>query len=140
MRQARPPQCDRLVQLIYGSTATCPFIEDEFEAFLENARETNFKNHISSVIIYQNGAFNQVLEGPEHAVSQIFERIKADPRHRDIALELYCYVPVREYNDGPLMFLHMQGHARENPSPSLLEYADQVLQTISEDVSLARSS
>jgi hypothetical protein len=41
---------------------------------------------ITGCLIYQDGFFMQMLEGPRDAVFTLCEKIKTDPRHRDLAI------------------------------------------------------
>ncbi len=58
----------------------------EIEAILQSARRNNFKNDITGALLYSDGWFAHLIEGPQQAVEALFERIACDPRHRDIRL------------------------------------------------------
>jgi hypothetical protein len=138
MTQAPSPRENRLVQLLYSSDATCLLIENEFADLLECARENNYNRDVSSMLIYDNGIFYQALEGPEKEIDRLFQAIKNDDRHQNVQMELYCYIPLREYDEGPLTFLHMQGHAFELPAArDAAKRIDGVLETMTEDVEFA---
>ncbi len=73
-----------LFQLIYASTATRPFAEVDLRILLSNSRRRNEAAGISGILVYAEGSFLQVLEGPQNAVLETFERISRDPRHKRV--------------------------------------------------------
>jgi len=58
--------------------------EKELEALLTQARSWNTDHHLTGVLLYSNGDIMQVLEGTKEEVFFIFNKIKQDPRHRDV--------------------------------------------------------
>lgn len=70
--------------LIYFSQATNPFTEADLVALLEQARARNQHQQITGALVYGQGQFMQVLEGEEPVISQLYELIKQDPRHRNV--------------------------------------------------------
>ncbi len=48
------------------------------------AHRRNPENGITGVLFYENGHFIQAIEGETSAVRAMFDRIKADPRHRNM--------------------------------------------------------
>ena len=67
--------------IVYVSTATALFSVDMLTDLLEASRRRNAAAGISGMLLYKGGNFMQVLEGPEDAVHQLYERIERDPRH-----------------------------------------------------------
>jgi hypothetical protein len=61
---------------------------------LRRARLHNERSRLGGLLLYANGEFMQVLEGPEPALSQLYARIKADPRH--YAVRTLAYGPIAE--------------------------------------------
>ncbi|MDQ1123483.1 BLUF domain-containing protein [Microbacterium trichothecenolyticum] len=72
--------------ITYVSTATAPFSDTELEALLTSSRATNLARDLTGMLLYRDGRFLQVLEGPEDDVREIIERIGNDPRHRDMRI------------------------------------------------------
>ena len=58
---------------------------------------------VYGVLLYRDGTFLQLLEGPRGAVEETFARIRTDPRHTDVRV-LYegpCTAPIyTHYNMG----------------------------------------
>ena len=44
----------------------------------------NTETHVSSVLFFKQGNFLQYMEGSENAITQLFDKIKADKRHKNI--------------------------------------------------------
>jgi len=51
---------------------------------LKEANERNAKSGVTGMLLYKDGQFMQVLEGPEEAVKATFRRIELDSRHHGI--------------------------------------------------------
>ena len=56
--------------------------ESVLPAILESARRHNARQGITGMLLYRNGHFLQVLEGPSAAVQETYGRILQDERHR----------------------------------------------------------
>jgi hypothetical protein len=55
---------------------------------LESAVRHNQRNEVSGMLLYADGNFLQVIEGEPQAVQETFERIRKDPRHRNVTVLL----------------------------------------------------
>ncbi|ATQ84419.1 hypothetical protein KSH_00490 [Moraxella osloensis] len=44
----------------------------------------NTETHVSSVLFFKQGNFLQYMEGSERTITQLFDKIKADKRHKNI--------------------------------------------------------
>jgi len=84
-------------QLIYISSATNPMSEDELLPMLEKARIKNQSLNISGMLVYNDGAFIQVLEGPPEAVTTLYQTITEDSRHKNCITLLRQKIPVRAF-------------------------------------------
>ncbi|MBK7951387.1 MAG: BLUF domain-containing protein [Deltaproteobacteria bacterium] len=83
-----------LVQCIYASAAAQPFEADELEALLTRARAHNQANGLTGMLLYAEGSFFQVLEGPAEVVDALYRRIELDPRH--VAMTKLIREPIKE--------------------------------------------
>lgn len=75
-----------LLSLVYMSAADEPFDQPRLDALLEHARARNAASGLSGLLVYKDGRFMQLLEGPEAAVLETYQRITEDPRHTDVGL------------------------------------------------------
>lgn len=58
--------------------------EPEILSILEHARANNARHGLTGALLYFEGRFIQILEGPDDEVRERFDAICADPRHRNI--------------------------------------------------------
>ncbi len=92
-------------QVIYSSKAVEPFSELELGQLLLEARRKNSAVEVSGMLLYHEGAFLQVLEGPVSAVEAIFSRIERDPRHYRLFVLQRLDVGAREFPDWSMGFV-----------------------------------
>ena len=70
-----------LHQLLYVSAARPGLSQAEIDAILAGAQAHNAAQGITGLLLCVDEAFLQLLEGPEAAVREVFDRIGRDPRH-----------------------------------------------------------
>jgi hypothetical protein len=75
-----------MLQIIYASGAVKPYARNELVELLRVARQRNAAADISGMLLYHDGAFLQVLEGPDYDVDAIYAKIQKDPRHTNFLL------------------------------------------------------
>lgn len=80
----------------YVSRASTPVDSDELATLEYQARMHNRAADITGLLVFDDGYYVQVLEGPADAVDATLERIRSDPRHQD--LEQVLDTPIRERN------------------------------------------
>jgi len=123
---------DQLVAAVYVSSATRLFKEDEILDILHVARANNERFGITGMLLYREGNFLQVLEGPADAVDSLIRKLKHDPRHQGIILMSRKSIEEREFGDWSMAFRNMskdysseQGY---NPflEPDLDDHEDEV--------------
>lgn len=85
--------------LIYVSRAVAPMSGQALNALLKKARDFNRSVAITGCLVYQDGFFMQMLEGPRDAVFALLENIKTDPRHRDVAIVIEAQARRRIFVD-----------------------------------------
>ena len=78
-----------LVRLMYASRAADSVDQDELLAILKQSKAGNATAGITGVLCFSGGIFLQVLEGGRMPVNALYNRIAADPRHRDVVLLSY---------------------------------------------------
>lgn len=84
-------------QVVYSSAATADLDAAALDAILAVARERNRAAGISGVLVYGDGLFLQVLEGPGDAVADVLARIARDPRHSDMTVILRTTRPAPDF-------------------------------------------
>ncbi len=73
-----------LIHCIYTSSPADGIDRSELDAILDKARTNNRKLGVSGMLLFDDGAFFQVLEGKKSVVEPLFEKIKQDDRHRHV--------------------------------------------------------
>lgn len=93
-----------MLQIIYASAATRKISSEELRDILIKARANNEALGVSGMLVYDDGSFIQVLEGPSEAVSALVERIKGDPRHTQFRLLSRRDIEAREFGEWSMGF------------------------------------
>jgi hypothetical protein len=75
---------EALRSVTYSSTAVSTFGADELTDLLSSSRAANLARDLSGMLLFRGNRFLQVLEGPESVVRDLVDRIRRDPRHRDM--------------------------------------------------------
>lgn len=75
-----------VTQITYISTRHPTMADGDVEAILASARRNNLAHGLTGLLLFNGQRFLQHIEGPEDRVDAVFERIKADPRHRAVVL------------------------------------------------------
>ena len=70
--------------IVYFSSWTEPFQEEDLSTVLKQSRQNNNKTGITGVILYVRGNVIQVLEGEKEAINTLYERIERDQRHTNV--------------------------------------------------------
>jgi hypothetical protein len=105
MKAGENGEANQIIQIIYTSTAVAPFSTEQLKALLTKARKHNHSLHISGMLVYDDGFFIQVLEGPENAVNELFSLIEKDPRHNKIRLLFRQQLTEKEYEEWSMGFV-----------------------------------
>ncbi len=58
----------------------------EISQILATSRQNNRRDNVTGALLFSSGFFAQVLEGPQAAVEQVFERLQRDERHGDVTV------------------------------------------------------
>jgi hypothetical protein len=72
----------RLLRLTYASRAAEWLSRDDLRQIAETAQARNRRLGLTGLLLYVEGDFLQVLEGPGTAVEQVYEQIEADTRNK----------------------------------------------------------
>lgn len=99
---------ESLIQLIYCSAAQVRFERDQLVALLDVARRKNRRYGVTGMLLFTEGSFFQVLEGPPESVDAIFESISRDDRHDQVTVIIREAVPRRSFEDWTMGFADLQ--------------------------------
>lgn len=91
-------------QIVYYSTATQSFSEQDLIDLLIVANNNNKKTGITGCLVYANNKFIQLLEGERDAVINLFELIKRDSRHTNVTVTVEMTVNQKLFPDWGMAF------------------------------------
>lgn len=90
---------DRLVSIVYSSSATQPFTAEDLGELLAVSRRNNDRSGLTGLLLFRSGRFLQVLEGPGAAVKERMDVIEEDPRHTAVRVLLRENLDERQFPD-----------------------------------------
>ncbi len=82
----------KLIRLVYSSRSTFEpgaahqGLDPSVARILAKSRKNNAARGIVGGLLFGEGCFLQCLEGDDQAVDSLYEKIAADPRHRDVTV------------------------------------------------------
>lgn len=94
-----------LVSIVYFSHAKQPYDDEALLALLRLSRRNNSGNGVTGILLYHDGNFAQVLEGPREAVVETFRRIGSDPAHDGIIATAIAPIAARQFPEWSMGFL-----------------------------------
>jgi hypothetical protein len=112
---------------------------DDLLKLLFDARTHNLEHDITGLLLYHEGRFMQMLEGPREQVLSLYERIAADSRHAHLAIEFSQPTIERLFPDwqmGLALVPNIHGHAVMSGIESERE-AEAILRALAADRPLA---
>jgi methanogenic corrinoid protein MtbC1 len=102
----------RLYTLSYRSSAKEIPTEAAMAALLSQSRERNRALGVTGTLEYKDGYFQQWLEGPRSAVTEIWRSIRNDPRHGEIELLNEGVVAARVFGRWDMRWSHRGDRSR----------------------------
>lgn len=94
----------RMLSLTYSSVATSTLEPADLTALLTQSRASNEHTGITGMLLFRNGYFLQVLEGPDAQVRQKMRTIRDDPRHTKVTVLLEEVIQDREFPEWTMGF------------------------------------
>jgi Sensors of blue-light using FAD len=88
----------QLIQRIYASAANRDFKPEELAELLKAAQENNAKLGLTGMLLFAEGSFFQVLEGPADVVDALYAKIERDRRHDQVTLIIREPIPKRYFD------------------------------------------
>jgi hypothetical protein len=102
----------QLYRVLYCSRNRLDVTPDAYKAeigqILEKSRANNARDGVTGGLLFSNGCFAQVLEGPLHMVEEAFERIQCDERHQDVTVLQSGPIEARDFPDWSMAFTGVQ--------------------------------
>lgn len=103
-----------MLSLIYVSSSVKILNDAELLDILKISRSNNETREVTGMLLYKGGNFMQVLEGPEESVNALMEKIKADPRHKDVSILSREPIQTRQFPSWEMAFQNLDNPAIKN--------------------------
>ena len=107
-----------LERIVYVSRAAAGVGDRDVYRIIRGAHEKNGPEGLTGALIFLDGWFAQLVEGPAPAVGRTFARIAADPRHAPPGLRIRTAALARLF-PGQAMALRLRGCL---PEPLLVDF------------------
>lgn len=88
-----------LIHCVYSSVLSPGHDASELVRILATARRHNPTIGATGILLFCQGAFFQVLEGPRAAISTLYDRIAVDPRHERVTKLIEAPIAERSFRD-----------------------------------------
>ncbi len=115
-----------MLSILYVSSATELLSNEELLSLLEQCRHNNAALDITGMLLYKDGNFMQVLEGPDAAVRQIYMRILSDARHTGAIKLLEQSIEERQFASWTMGFKNLD-EVTPNEAPGYSDFLDKPL-------------
>lgn len=97
-----------LSSLIYRSEVTAALSQELLTELIEAAKLSNARKQISGLLLYDYPYFFQALEGPKEALKNLYEKLLADPRHKNVVILADEVISDRQYPKLGMHFMDLQ--------------------------------
>ena len=131
-----------LKSLTYTSLASLDLDAGDLDAILAKARELNALDGITGLLVFNGTRFLQIIEGSHHAINDLVERLRRDPRHSGFEVRDERDIDERMFGDWSMELVRVSTdrmEARETVSRSLPAAVPQTvhqrLMTMTESIS-----
>lgn len=94
-----------LIHHIYSSRATRETSDAELKSILNVSRRNNLARDITGMLLFIEGSFFQVLEGPEDSVVPTYDVIARDSRHDRVTQIISEPIAQRSFGDWSMGFV-----------------------------------
>ncbi len=73
-----------MISITYVSSASIQFNEATLVDLVEQCQRSNLRLGVTGILVYSDGNFMQVIEGPDLPTTALYDRICRDTRHRGV--------------------------------------------------------
>ncbi len=98
-----------LHRIVYYSRNRVPgspeLMAEQIRTILAASQRNNAPVGITGALMFNSGCFAQVLEGPQAAIEETFERIQQDDRHSDVSLLDFSPITDRFFPNWSMAFV-----------------------------------
>ena len=109
-------------QLVYRSIEAHPLGVSGLAKLTLNSGRKNHAKGITGILAYHNGEFVQVLEGDSTILDDLYMKIYADPRHRDVTLLRRHEIKHRDFTEWSMSLIIYENPLARGSIPNLIEF------------------
>jgi len=102
--KARQDAVAGMIYIAYCSAAMELMSSADLAGLLKTSRVNNERAGITGMLLYREGSFIQVMEGPEAAVLALYETILHDRRHRNLIKLAQAPIAARSFDQWAMGF------------------------------------
>lgn len=95
---------NNLIEIAYTSKSLHLLSVEQLAQILKQACEFNLANNITGLLLYKDGSFFQILEGPSEAVENLYRKIQLDLRHDQVKTLYQKPLVKRNFLDWAMVF------------------------------------
>jgi len=101
-----------MIKLCYVSNPVRKFTREELDTMLNQFRKKNLSLGITGLLLYRARSFCQFLEGEEAVVTALFNQIRLDNRHANVALVYQEPIESRSFSGWSMKFEVLEGNEK----------------------------
>lgn len=98
-----------LYTIAYQSTERLRFHDQDLLGLLSGARSNNMRLNITGMLLYHEGSFFQIIEGPKEAVCTLYDGIQGDARHTNVVTQYENALDERLFPHWSMLFRTVDG-------------------------------
>ena len=98
-----------LKSLTYTSLASLDLRAEDLANIHRSARDSNVLEGITGLLIFNGTHFLQIIEGAPHAIDELVERLRRDPRHSGIEIRDQREIEQRSFPDWSMELVRVSG-------------------------------
>jgi len=95
---------DRLLSIVYTSSAVRLLHDSDLQTLLDKARKRNNEFSITGLLLYCDGNFMQYIEGPRDGLLKVYDIILRDPLHHQIIELANQPVVARDFSEWSMAY------------------------------------
>jgi len=126
-----------MIELVYTSLCAPDSRPDDVQQILQSSHINNPATGVTGLLCFDGQRYVQILEGPKDAVNTLYDKIHADPRHREIELLHMGGIESRSFDDWRMAYESMPnntlGPLAEQMAVMSFEQAEERLHVAAED-------
>lgn len=94
-----------LHRLVYMSTAVGVLRADELDRIYLRAKAANKAFGLTGLMLFYEGSFLQLLEGPSAAITSLMQKVRRDRRHTGLITLESGPIELRSFPDSPMHYV-----------------------------------